>query len=386
MNDLTDETTLRRLVRPRMRRADRTPRPTEALDFGAVDKHSRAATAKPAHRVAMRMVAPILAAARGAGIPPERLLALAGASPELAARVGTDEHVTLGEYLALWEAAAGASGRPDLALAAATAQSTDSFGAIGFACMTSPNVGGAFARLARYYGVLSTASRWSVVGDAEAAARLHLVFELDAPAAAGVRCAVEFALAQVVHFARLFAARPVQVAEVHLPHRAAGDDAAQRALFRCPVLWEQPRAELVLERETFAVPFAKADPHLLAYFEKQADALAAQHATEEELSARVRRLVIEALPSGPPSLEGVARRLAVSERSLRRRLTDEGTSFQTLLEGTRSELAQRYLRDPRLTVSEIAFLVGFSELSPFQRAFKRWTGMSPREFRASARG
>jgi AraC-like DNA-binding protein len=77
----------------------------------------------------------------------------------------------------------------------------------------------------------------------------------------------------------------------------------------------------------------------------------------------------------------VAKRLGVSPRSLRRRLADEGTSFHTLVEDTRNALAQQYLTDPKLTVSEIAFLVGFSALSPFQRAFRRWTNLTPREYR-----
>jgi AraC-like DNA-binding protein len=95
----------------------------------------------------------------------------------------------------------------------------------------------------------------------------------------------------------------------------------------------------------------------------------------------VRRRIIEALPSGPPALSAVARALGQSPRSLRRHLASEGTSFQRLVEQIRSELAAQHLQDPRLTVSEIAFLVGFSELSPFLRAFRRWTGLTPGEYR-----
>ena len=354
------------------------------------------------HRVAMRMVAPLLEAARQAGVQPGWLLARAGLSHELAGRGGTDEHIAFGQYLALWQLAAAESRRRDLPLRAAAAEGTESFGAIGFSCMTSPTVAGAFAHLARYYGVLSTAARWWLVEErgrrgagrrsARADQRLRLEYELQPlPGAAtetGRALAIEFALAEVVHFARLFAAAPLEIVEVLLPHAAPEEGAAaHEAHFRAPVRWGEARAALVLERRVFDVPLSKADPALLAYFERQADALAAAHAADEqqELSARVRRLLVDALPAGPPSAENVARRLGVSARSLRRRLGDEGTSFQALLESTRSELAQRHLRDPQLTVSEIAFLVGFSELSPFQRAFRRWTGMSPRDFRTRAR-
>jgi AraC-like DNA-binding protein len=267
---------------------------------------------------------------------------------------------------------------------AGAALGTDSFGVIGFSCMTSPTVGAAFLHLARYYGVLSTAGRWT---KEEGGANVSLYFELDAEPSVARDCAVEVALAETVHFARLIASRPVAVLEARFPHPAPAEVSAEyERFFRCPLRWAAGPATLVLDRSTFETSLLRADPHLLAYFVRQADALAAQHAGDEPMSVEVRRLLVQALPSGPPALPDVARRLAVSDRSLRRRLAEEGTSFQTLLEETRSELAQRYLRDPKLTVSEIAFLCGFSELSPFQRAFRRWTGLTPRAFRARAGG
>jgi AraC-like DNA-binding protein len=326
--------------------------------------------------VATRLLRPILAAASSLGLDGARWAARAGVG-EL--RGGVDEHITLGQYLGLWDAAL-AEGRRDLPLLAATALGTDSFGVIGFSCMTSPTVGAAFLHLARYYRILNSAGQWTREDDARG--RISLTFELDAERSPARDCAVELALAEVVHFARLIAARPVPLVEARLPHSAPDDVSGYRRIFQAPLRWRAPRAALVLERSAFETPLLRADPHLLAYFERQADALAAQHAGDEPMSVEVRRLVMQALPSGPPTVSLVARRLAVSERSLRRRLCEEGTSFQALLEDTRRELAQRYLGDPKLTVSEIAFLCGFSDLSPFQRAFRRWTGTTPRQARA----
>jgi AraC-like DNA-binding protein len=333
------------------------------------------------HRLAARLVAPILAAARACRLDPKRLLVEAGVDEEIARKGGTDAHVTLAQYYRLWELAAQGSGAEDFALRAASALGTDSFGVIGFACMTSPTVGESFARLARYYGVLSSASRWS---RAEEARGVALVFEVEPGPPLGTRCAVEFALAESVHFSTLMVGRRVPLLEARLPYPPPRDEEPYRRHFRAPLRWNAPQAALVLEPRAPELPLLKADATLLAYFEKQADALAARHASEEELPLRVRRLVMEALPSGPPSLETLARALGVSPRSLRRRLGDEGTSFQALVEETRSALARQYLQASKLTVSEIAFLVGFSELSPFQRAFRRWTGTSPRAFRERA--
>ena len=79
-----------------------------------------------------------------------------------------------------------------------------------------------------------------------------------------------------------------------------------------------------------------------------------------------------------PSISGIARAMAMSERNLQRRLAAEGTTFQSVLDAARRELAIRHLSDPGATVAKVAWLVGFSEPSAFHRAFRRWTGQSPR--------
>jgi AraC-like DNA-binding protein len=120
---------------------------------------------------------------------------------------------------------------------------------------------------------------------------------------------------------------------------------------------------------------------MLAFFDKQALALLGQAPPDEPIADSVRRAIVATLPSGTPSLPDVARSLGLSERTLRRRLAVERTSFQDLLEGFRSSLAGRYLERKDLALAEIAFLLGFSEPSPFYRAFRRWFGQSPERYR-----
>ena len=333
------------------------------------------------HRLASRLVTPLLAAARAAGLDERRLLDSAGIDGSIAGQKGTEGHVTLEQYYRLWERALAGTGSPELPLRAATALGTDSFGVIGFACMTSPTVAESFARLARFYGVVSTASRWSL---SEEPPHIALVFQIESGPPAATQAATLFALAELVHFGRLMTGRRVPLVEARLPVPPPADAAPYRAHFGAPLRWNSGDAAIVLHPETLQIPLVRADASLLAYFEQQAADLAARHAHEEALPLRVRRLVIEALPAGPPSIDLISRRVGVSARSLRRHLAAEGTSFQALIEQTRSDLARQYLRDPRLTISEIAFLVGFSELSPFQRAFRRWTNLTPGAFRQRA--
>jgi AraC-like DNA-binding protein len=331
------------------------------------------------------MTAPILAAAKGCGLDVRRLLIEAGLGEQIAGKRGLDDHVTLAQYGRLWETAVVRSGHADLPLRAASALGIDSFGVIGFALMTSPTIGAAFAGLARYYSLLCSAGRWSRLDEPDE--HVGLLFDLERGEPLATRCAIEFALGETVHFATVLAGRRVPLVEVRFPHQRPADEAPYRRFFGAPVRWGVGQAALVIPRSALDLPLVKADPHLAAYFQAQADALVRKGAAEitEPLSSQVRRRVIEALPSGPPALPAVARSLGQSPRSLRRHLADEGTSFQALVERTRNELAVRYLSDSKLTVSEIAFLVGFSELSPFLRAFRRWTGLTPGEYRQGGR-
>lgn len=330
------------------------------------------------HRVAAGRLRPILAATKALGIDAGDVIAASGLGPEVLKGGAAEIDITLEQYTNVWEAAVRTSGYRDLPMRAATALSPDSFGVVGFSCLLSPTVGEAFARLTRIYSLLITGARWSHERQGD---RLCIVFELDAPPSLGARCAIEFALGEQVHFTRMLAAGPIELVEATFPHEPPPDDSSYKKLFRCPLLWNRERATLVVPPSVFELKHSKADPHLLAYFDRQAELLLSQRTADKDTSARVRRLLVEALADGPPSADLVAKRLGVSTRSLRRRLADEGTSFHSLVEDTRNALAQQYLNDPKLTVSEIAFLVGFSALSPFQRAFRRWTNLTPREFR-----
>ena len=106
--------------------------------------------------------------------------------------------------------------------------------------------------------------------------------------------------------------------------------------------------------------------------------------SNDDIVHRTQTAIIDLLPSGQVSDEKVARKLFLSERSLQRKLQQTGTSFRKLLDTTREELAKQYIQDPSVDLTEIAFLLGFSEHSSFSRAFKRWTGNTPSETRRAA--
>ena len=137
--------------------------------------------------------------------------------------------------------------------------------------------------------------------------------------------------------------------------------------------------------DQLALPVRLADPFLLAMLVRHAEAaLAARPAGPDRLRGTVERLVLGRLTNGAPTAGDVADALGIGERTLARRLTAEGAPFRQLVDELRLDLARSYLADPELSLAQVAYLLGYADQSAFSNAFKRWTGRSPRRFRAEA--
>ena len=169
--------------------------------------------------------------------------------------------------------------------------------------------------------------------------------------------------------------------EVRFEHPKPNDIAEHQRIFRAPLFFNQPRNELVLEKRCLDLPIVFADPELLDTFEKRAQKLLDSLISPNTWSDKVIRLLGKMLNGNNPGIESVARNLGVSARNLQNRLNEEGTTYQKLLDQVRKEIALDYLKQPDVTICEIAFLLGFSEQSAFNHAFKRWTGSPPGEYR-----
>jgi AraC-like DNA-binding protein len=194
----------------------------------------------------------------------------------------------------------------------------------------------------------------------------------------------ELGVAMVVLMAR--AASGVRLAtnwgEVRFLHPAPPDAARYEALFSTPVRFSAPEQAIVFPSDLLDLPLPAADPSLLAILEAYAAATLEKLPPASSVARSVRQVLAQTLADGNASLEETARKLQMSARTLRRRLGDEGSSYQAVLDELRRELALQYLRDPRLSVTEIAFLVGFADTAAFSNAFRRWTGQRPSAVKA----
>jgi AraC-like DNA-binding protein len=171
--------------------------------------------------------------------------------------------------------------------------------------------------------------------------------------------------------------RPVRI---ELTHRPAGDPAAYERFFRAPVGFGALETRMLMTRQALTTPLPGADPRLQSILIRQAEEKLIRDPAGPPLTAQVRRTLCETLRAGGSDVEAIARRLGLTARSLQRRLREEGTTFHEVRDVVRRELAARYL-ESKLTIAEIAFLLGFSEASAYFRAHKRWTGETPVESR-----
>jgi AraC-like DNA-binding protein len=141
----------------------------------------------------------------------------------------------------------------------------------------------------------------------------------------------------------------------------------------------------VFDKSYLSQSVASADPSLHALIRQHADALLAELPHVQSVTARVRELITKELAGGNPIAANIARQMPMGARTLGRRLEGEGTTFKELLDDMRRRLALGYVAGSLLPLSEIAFLLGFSQTAAFHRAFKRWTGQTPLEYRRAHR-
>lgn len=267
---------------------------------------------------------------------------------------------------------------PAVPLRIAEATSMEDLHVMGFAVLTARDGREGIQRAVRYGRLISNASRWEHF---EREDRVVVRHHRDLEPTLGVRAANEGALADFVSGAQQIHGAAATPLRVGFRHRAPRDLRAHEAFFGCPIEFEAPYDEFELPLALCDKPLQNVNPALSAFFVQHAEQLLRQESTEDTLRTRVRQEIAAQLPNGELSLGLAARRLAVSERSLRRYLTEENTSFSDLVAEVRYERARVLLDSPRLSLAEIAYLLGFSNVSAFSRAFKAWSGKAPGQYR-----
>jgi AraC-like DNA-binding protein len=247
---------------------------------------------------------------------------------------------------------------------------------LDYLVVTTDTVGEALDQLVRYFHLADAPSTFAVVHDADA---VRLLVQ---PGADAFIAQYETSLA--VHHLRAETEHRIRVSCVSL--MTEPDDVRDlELLLGCPVRAPSTWSGVEFPRDVLQVRLRRREPGLRRVLEGHAATVEtrAPAATEHPTIAGVRAVLASQLGRGAPSVRAVARQLAVSPRTLQRRLAAEGVSYQQLIDLTRQEAAERLLADASLAVNEIGYLLGFSEPSAFHRAFKRWRNVTPQAYRSA---
>ena len=290
-----------------------------------------------------------------------------------------DARVTEAEAAALFERAAQLLQDPALGLHAGEQVRPGHYGALGYVAMNCATLGEALDSLRRYQSLVIDLGEVGVELQAETLT-LSWHPETERP----YRQLAEFNLAGLLTFTRWMAGGDAHPAGIDLIYPAPADLREHQRIFGCPLRFDAPCYRLLLPAHWRSAPLIQPDPAMREMMLRIADQQLRALPRGEDLLARARGLIAGRLRQPPVELDGVAAQLATSPRSLQRRLAESGLSFSQLVEQVRRELAEQYLRDAAMNLTDIAFLLGYSEQSAFQRAFKRWTEQTPAQFRAQA--
>ncbi|MCQ4271939.1 MULTISPECIES: AraC family transcriptional regulator [Pseudomonas] len=279
----------------------------------------------------------------------------------------------------LWHRAVELSGNPAIGLNMARVVRPASLHVVGYALMSSRTLREGLTRLVRYQRIIAEGADLNLRMLPEGGALTLAIHGDRLPPA---RQSAEASLACTLAFCRWISGTPLKPLQVWLQGPPPADPEPYRQVFQAPLQFDAEHYGLLFELADLEAPLPSANESLAQLHDRFAGEYLARF-SGSRVAHQARQVLCRLLPQGEPRRDTVAQALHLSERTLQRRLQDERTSFQQLLDDTRRELAEQYLAQPNLTLLEIAYLLGFADPSNFFRAFRRWFGSTPGEYRAA---
>ena len=320
--------------------------------------------------------------ARSLGADAEALLEGSGIGAE--SPPPADEHIEVARYFEVWHRA---MQRFDAAfpLRVASAFTLEDNEVFGFLAMSCATLGDAFDRTLAYNALYCSGARFALQVDASASRVIWYPWPGDL-GDIGYRAAMDYAVADMENAVRRLGTGNPRPTAVRLAHAAPANAAEYADHYGVAPTFGCPLYELVYPPGLRESPISTFNSRLRDYFDEECRRLVDKLGGSTSVLARVSKHLINSMDGSDLSIEAVARRLGMSPRSLQRRLADEKTRYNDVLADVRAEFAKRYLTRGSVSASEVGYLIGFTEPPAFFKAFKRWTGMTPREFQLGARG
>jgi AraC-like DNA-binding protein len=278
------------------------------------------------------------------------------------------------EFLNLLAAAAG-----DELLGFHLAQTFDlrEIGMLYYVMASSNTLGDALQRAARYSRIVNEGIHLKYRENK----RLTIAFEYVGVARHQDRHQIEFFMVSLARLVRQLSGRNVSPDRLSVTHHREGFHALFRKFFACEVLFGSSADEIEFALTIRQMPLASADSFLHALLIAQCEKTHAHRLRPAALRVSIENEIVPLLPHGKAQAPTIARKLGISQRTLARRLAAEGLSFTSILDALKFDLAKHYLEEAGLPITTIAWLLGYQEVSAFTHAFKRWTGMTPKQAR-----
>lgn len=292
-----------------------------------------------------------------------------------------DLRLPVDTHYRLWDHAEEATGDPAVGLHAGEHVSPDEMGLVGHVFFNCATLGEAVSQYVRLYGLINQAITLSLEQTAELAI---LSWRADSHSHYS-RQDMDRTLAAVINRAHHFIHPQLDIAWVQMGHAEPVYAREYERIVKCPVTFGGHAMQLAFSAGYLEHPIPHRNPYIHSAMLKQVNGLLARLQGQRRFSRKVRRLISRQIASEQMHADTLAKQLHMSRQTLYRRLRAEGLSFHELVEQVRYNKAMRHVAGDRYALGEIAFLLGFSELSAFSRAFKRWTGESPTHYRARHR-
>lgn len=333
--------------------------------------------ATSAHSMLGSFIVPVAQALRQFGVDPLAVVAEAGI--DLAKGANPDWRVSQGDFDRLLNHCVAITGDEAFGLVAAEQLQPQVLHSLGLAWLASDTVYDGLLRLQRFGRLVSTGIDLQLQEEGDC---VHLHLGIDPRLGDTGPANRDYAVGIVTRMCRMTLGEFLAPVLILLDRPTPGEAERWEYMLASRVVFDSDSTRITWSRADIMEPLVTGDPrlarindeHTLAYL----DSFLARSTTREVVDK-----IVEKLPDGPPGQQQIAAALNVSNRTLQRKLRDEDTSFKELLKDTRMQLARKYLRSPGRSVVETAYLLGFSEPSTFSRAFKRWTGVAPAQYRES---
>jgi AraC-like DNA-binding protein len=251
--------------------------------------------------------------------------------------------------------------------------------ALGVAFLSSANLLDALNRIIRYEKVFNSELEFFLTEHTDRIDFGSSGLGLEGPA---LKVTEDSRMSLIIDLCRRGAGGTLDPVEVSFTYEKPAKTGEHFGVFRCPMIFSAPVSRLSFSIEDAQRPFTAANRELAIGNDLILDRMLKSFG-KGDLVSRVKQIIVEKLPSGTPSEAAIAKALSTSSRTLSRRLADEQTNYRELVTEVRRELAEQYIADLTIPIAEVSFLLGFSEVSSFSRAFKRWTGKPPHVFRDS---